>query len=133
MPERTVVDIRPLGAADGSEGYEVESVRSGAWLRKERRVQRPAAWSWRPARWERTSCCSAVAWRGSLPRLSTAWASSSRTNSESILAVTVPEDYHDDLINAVAITSSIYPDPDTHIETVTYGHGGDSMRIATRC
>ncbi len=25
---------------DGSEGYEVESVRSGAWLRKERRVQR---------------------------------------------------------------------------------------------
>src|SRR5476649_2512010 len=31
-PERTVVDIRPLGAADGSEGYEVESVRSGAWL-----------------------------------------------------------------------------------------------------
>ena len=40
MPERTVVDIRPLGAADGSDGYEVESVRSGAWLRKERRVQR---------------------------------------------------------------------------------------------
>ena len=40
MPERTVIDIRPLGAADGSDGYEVESVRSGAWLRKERRVQR---------------------------------------------------------------------------------------------
>ena len=40
MPERTVIDIRPLGASDGSDGYEVESVRSGAWLRKERRVQR---------------------------------------------------------------------------------------------
>ena len=40
MPERTVIDIRPIGAADGSEGYEVESERSGAWLRKERRVQR---------------------------------------------------------------------------------------------
>ncbi len=39
-PERTVIDIRPIGPADGSEGYEVESVRSGAWLRKERRVQR---------------------------------------------------------------------------------------------
>ena len=38
LPERTVIDIRPLGAADGAEGYEVESVRSGAWLRKERRV-----------------------------------------------------------------------------------------------
>jgi cholesterol oxidase len=29
----------------------------------------------------------------------------------------------------VAITSSIYPDPDTHIEPVTYGHGGDSQSL----
>jgi cholesterol oxidase len=43
--------------------------------------------------------------------------------------VTVPEDYHDDLIKRVAITSSIYPDPNTHIETVTYGDDGDSMRM----
>ena len=50
-----------------------------------------------------------------------------RTNSESILAVTVPEDYPEDLIKRVAITSSIYPDPNTHIETVTYGDDGDSM------
>jgi len=27
----------------------------------------------------------------------------------------------------VAITSSIYPDPDTHIEVVTYGEGGDAI------
>ncbi len=52
-----------------------------------------------------------------------------RTNSESILTVTVPEDYHENLIKRVAITSSIYPDPNTHIETVTYGDGGDSMRM----
>ena len=52
-----------------------------------------------------------------------------RTNSESILAVTVPEDYPDDLTKRVAITSSIYPDPHTHIETVTYGHAGDSMAM----
>ncbi len=50
-----------------------------------------------------------------------------RTNSESILTVTVPEDYPDDLIKRVAITSAIYPDPNTHIETVTYGDDGDSM------
>ena len=36
MPERTVVDIRPLGAGDGGDGYAVTSERSGAWLRKER-------------------------------------------------------------------------------------------------
>jgi cholesterol oxidase len=41
--------------------------------------------------------------------------------------VTVPRDYPDELIGRVAITSSIYPDPHTHIETVTYGDGGNSM------
>ncbi len=64
---------------------------------------------------------------GSLPRISARLGELVRTNSESILAVTVPEDYPDDLIKRVAITSSIYPDPHTHIETVTYGDDGDSM------
>ncbi len=50
-----------------------------------------------------------------------------RTNTESILTVTVPEDYPEDLTKRVAITSSIYPDANTHIETVTYGDDGDSM------
>ena len=66
---------------------------------------------------------------GSLPRISSRLGELVRTNSESILTVTVPEDYPDDLIKRVAITSSIYPDPHTHIETVTYGDDGDSMRM----
>jgi cholesterol oxidase len=49
-----------------------------------------------------------------------------RTNSESIQAVTAPDDSRD-FAKSVAITSSIYPDPDTHVEVVTYGHGGDPM------
>ena len=64
---------------------------------------------------------------GALPKISTRLGELVRTNSEMILAVTVPEDYPDDLTRRVAITSSIYPDPHTHIETVTYGHAGDSM------
>ncbi len=40
LPERTVVDIRPIGKGNGEEGYEVESVRSGSWVRKQRRVHR---------------------------------------------------------------------------------------------
>ncbi len=51
-----------------------------------------------------------------------------RTNSEAILAVTLPKDAAE-LIKRVAITSSVYPDPDTHIETVTYGDAGDSMSL----
>ena len=66
---------------------------------------------------------------GSLPRISHRLGELVRTNSESILAVTVPDDYPEDLTRRVAITSSIYPDPHTHIETVTYGHAGDSMSL----
>jgi cholesterol oxidase len=51
-----------------------------------------------------------------------------RTNSESILAVTAP-DAARDFTRGVAITSSIYPDPDTHIEPVTYGKGADSQSL----
>jgi choline dehydrogenase-like flavoprotein len=49
-----------------------------------------------------------------------------RTNSEAILAVTLPPG-GPDMTKRVAISSSVYPDPDTHIETVTYGDAGDSM------
>ena len=38
-PERTVTSIRPLGAADGSDGYAVTSERTGSWIRKDRRTQ----------------------------------------------------------------------------------------------
>ncbi len=64
--------------------------------------------------------------RGTLPRLSDRVGHVVRTNSESIQAVTAPDDDRD-FAKSVAITSSIYPDPDTHIEVVTYGHGGDLM------
>jgi cholesterol oxidase len=127
MPERTVIDIRPIGAADGSEGYEVESVRSGAWWRKERRVQRARGVVVSAGPLGTNKLLQRCRLNGSLPRISDRLGELVRTNSESILTVTVPEDYHDDLIKRVAITSSIYPDPNTHIETVTYGDDGDSM------
>jgi cholesterol oxidase len=126
-PERTVVDIRPLGAPDGSDGYEVESVRSGAWLRKERQVQRARGVVVSAGPLGTNRLLQLCRTKGSLPRISSRLGELVRTNSESILAVTVPEDYPDDLIKRVAITSSIYPDPHTHIETVTYGDDGDSM------
>ena len=49
-----------------------------------------------------------------------------RTNSEAISAVTTKDDRHD-FTKSIAITSSFYPDPDTHIENVTYGPGADSI------
>ncbi len=129
MPERTVVDVRPLGATDGSDGYEVESVRSGAWLRKERRVQRARGVVVAAGPLGTNRLLQKCRLEGSLPRISSRLGELVRTNSESILTVTVPEDYPENLIKRVAISSSIYPDPHTHIETVTYGDDGDSMRM----
>jgi cholesterol oxidase len=62
----------------------------------------------------------------SLLRLSDRVGELVRTNSEAILAVTLPPGAPD-ITRRVAITGSIYPDPDTHIETVVYGEAGDSM------
>ena len=61
---------------------------------------------------------------GGLPRLSDRLGHVVRTNSESIQCVTAPSD-EIDFSESVAISSSVYPAPDTHIEVVTYGKGGD--------
>jgi cholesterol oxidase len=127
-PERTVVDIRPLGRGDGSDGYEVESVRSGAWFAKDRRVHRARSVVISAGPLGTNTLLQRCKLKGSLAGVSDRLGELVRTNSEAILAVTVPEDYRDDLVRRVAITSSIYPDANTHIETVTYGNDGDSMR-----
>ncbi len=126
-PDRTVTDIRPLGAEDGSDGYAVTSERSG--MRRGRGVRTLTARGVIVAAGAlgTNRLLQRCRLGGSLPRISHRLGELVRTNSESILAVTVPQDYPDDLTRRVAITSSIYPDPHTHIETVTYGQAGDSM------
>jgi cholesterol oxidase len=126
-PDRTVVDIRPLGAADGSDGYEVTSVASGMRRNRDRRTLTARGVIVAAGALGTNRLLQRCRLNGSLPRISHRLGELVRTNSESILAVTVPEDYPEDLTRRVAITSSIYPDPHTHIETVTYGHAGDSM------
>jgi cholesterol oxidase len=126
LPERTVVDVRPIGAPDGSEGYEIETVRTGRLLRKERHVFRARGVVLAAGALGTNRLLQACRLRGSLPRVSARLGELVRTNSEAILAVTLPRGY-DDLTKRVAISSSIYPDADTHIETVTYGAAGSSM------
>jgi cholesterol oxidase len=52
----------------------------------------------------------------------------SRTNSESLLGVVADNDRHD-FSKGVAITSSIFPSADTHIESVRYGRGSGFMGL----
>jgi cholesterol oxidase len=127
LEQRTVTDVRPIGDDSGREGYEIESVRSGAWLRKDRCVHRARGVVVAAGPLGTNKLLQRCRLEGSLARISSRLGELVRTNSESILTVTVPEDYPQEMIKRVAITSSIYPDPNTHIETVTYGDAGDSM------
>lgn len=127
LPERQVVDIRPRGAGDGSDGYEIVSERPGAWLRRDRRVHTARGVVVAAGALGTNRLLQRCRLGGSLPKLSARLGELVRTNSEAILAVTVPPDYPDDLTQRPAITSSIYPDADTHIETCVYGHAGDAI------
>lgn len=64
--------------------------------------------------------------RGILPRLSPRLGELSRTNSE---AITAPRSRRRDAdySRGVAITSSIHPDPHTHVEPVRYGPGSNLL------
>jgi cholesterol oxidase len=68
---------------------------------------------------------------GRLPRLSARVGTLTRTNSESILGASVPAGKARrrrlDLTDGVAITSSVHPDPRTHVEPVRYGKGSNLM------
>ncbi|GAA3144618.1 GMC family oxidoreductase [Streptomyces rectiviolaceus] len=75
---------------------------------------------------------------GILPRLSDRLGRLTRTNSEALVgAVTFPRRYRKkrgagrplDFTRGVAITSSIHPNPTTHIENVRYGKGSNLMAL----
>jgi cholesterol oxidase len=127
IPERQVTEIRPVGAADGSEGYEVDTEHPGAWIRKRDRTFRTRGVVVAAGALGTNKLLANCKHGGALPRISDRLGHVVRTNSESILAVTAPRGDATDYTKTVAITSSIYPDPDTHIEVVSYGPRGDAM------
>jgi cholesterol oxidase len=124
--ESQVDDIRPLGPEDGSGGYVVSLHRPGAWLNERRREIRARGVVVSAGALGTNRLLGACKHRGSLPRLSDRLGELVRTNSESILAVTLPDDSLK-AWNTVAISASIDVDESTHIEFVTYGERGDAM------
>jgi cholesterol oxidase len=65
---------------------------------------------------------------GYLPNLSGMLGKLSRTNSEAILGA-VADSTDVDYTEGVAITSSFYPDAETHVEPVRYGKGSNMMGL----
>ena len=126
--ERTVMDVKPVGAPDGSDGYEVTSVRTGAWVRRKERPIRARGVVLAGGALGTNLLLRRCKERGSLPRVSDRLGHRVRTNSEALLAVTAKPGQFD-FADTVAISSSIYPDEDTHVENVTYGRAGDAMAL----
>lgn len=128
IPEREVVDVRPLNGTDGADGYAVTTERTGAWLRKDRRTITAQKVVLAAGPLGTNKLLQRCKHNGSLPKVSDRLGELVRTNSEAILAVTAPDDGVD-FTKRVAISGSIFPDENTHIETVSYGHAGDSMSL----
>jgi cholesterol oxidase len=129
MPDRTVVDIVPLGAGDGAEGYELRHQRSGGILRRQSRTLRARGVIVSAGALGTNRLLQRCKLNGSLPGISDQLGYTVRTNSESIMSVLAPEGSGYDFSESVAITSSIHTDAATHIEVVTYGDGGDSQSL----
>ena len=127
IPERQVTEIRPLGGdAEGSQGYLVSTEHPGAWLQKRERAFTAGGVVVAAGALGTNQLLANCKHGGALPRISDRLGHLVRTNSESIQAVTALGGRHD-FSKSVAISSSIYPDPDTHIEVVSYGRNGDAI------
>jgi cholesterol oxidase len=132
MAETRVVDIKPLGAADGSEGYELTVERSTAWLFKQRRTITARHVVLAASALGTMDLLMRTKLSGSLPNVSDRLGYDVRTNSESLVGVRFPGSRYD-LSKGIAIGSGIHIDQFTHIEATRYSRGSDALGLlATR-
>ena len=124
--ETRVVDVKPLMAIDGSDGYEVHTVHSTSFFggRHRRFTCRGVVFS--ASSLGTMELLFSLKDKTSLPEISDQLGKRVRTNSESLIGVRIPGS-SDDLSQGVAIGSGVYIDEHTHIETVRYPSGSDAM------
>lgn len=116
FPDREVVDVTPIATG----GYEVVAVPPGR--RGPRQVWTTEQVIFSAGSLGTQKLLHRLKDEGRLPALSDALGSMTRTNSESIVGVSA-RSFDVDYSQGVAITSSIHPDADTHIEPVRYPQG----------
>ncbi|KDO93437.1 GMC oxidoreductase [Mycobacterium avium] len=110
--------------------WQVRTVRTGSWVRRDRRTYTAKHLILAAGTWGTQHLLFKMRDEGQLPRLSNRLGVLTRTNSESIVGAGKLEvDPNLDLTHGVAITSSIHPTPDTHIEPVRYGKGSNAMGL----
>ncbi|MFD4669840.1 FAD-dependent oxidoreductase [Lentzea sp. NPDC058450] len=119
-PLTTVIDVRPA-----RDGYVVRTRRTGS------RAERAFTSSQvvvAAASLGTQKLLHGIRDRGGLPGLSPRLGALCRTNSEAVVAVRTPGGRIDHS-RGIAITSSIHPDADTHVEVVRYGRGSNLLGL----
>ncbi|WP_280303087.1 GMC family oxidoreductase [Nocardia neocaledoniensis] len=124
-PLTTVTSVAP----DGAGGYRIETVASDRLLRKNRRTFTAKEVVFAAAALGTQKLLHKLRADGTLPRLSRRVGALTRSNSEAIIGVTSKS--RKDFSQGVAITSSIHPEPQTHVEVCTYGSGQNALFLQT--
>ena len=124
VAETTVADIRELAGG----GFELSVRGSSAWRGSGQRSIRAGQVIVAAGALGTAKLLQKVRAAGHLQGLSDRLGHLSRTNSESLLGVVARGD-DIDYSQGAAITSSIFPSPDTHIEPVRYGKGSNFMAL----
>ncbi len=127
IAETKVVDVRPLGAADGSDGYEVTAVSSTSLMPLRKRRWRVRSVVFAASSLGTQELLFKLRDRGSLPNISSQLGRRVRTNAESLIGVRLPGDPQMD--KGIAIGSGVYLDEHTHIEATRYPRGSDAMGL----
>jgi cholesterol oxidase len=121
--EHTVVDVERSGDA-----WLVTTQRSGAWFNKGTRTFRAGQVVFSAGALGTTRLLLELADKGRLPKLSRRIGYQTRTNSEALVGA-VANSRGIDYSEGIAITSSIHPNAETHIEPVRYGKGSNALGL----
>lgn len=135
LAESAGAQVIPMTTVKGFEQrpdglWQVRTVRTGSWVRRDRRTFTASYLILAAGTWGTQHLLFKMRDKGKLPRLSQRLGVLTRTNSESIVGAGRLEVSPDlNLTHGVAITSSIHPTSDTHIEPVRYGKGSNAMGL----
>jgi cholesterol oxidase len=135
LAEKAGAEVHPMTTVTGFEEradgvWEIHTVRTGRWLRRKRRTFTATHVVLAAGTFGTQKLLFKMRDKGKLPKLSDKLGVLTRTNSESIVGAARLKVAPDlDLTHGVAITSSIHPSSDTHIEPVRYGKGSNAMGL----
>ena len=129
LAESAGAEIQPMTTVTGieqyGEGYAIDVKRTDSRRKRGRRIYAQqvvmAAGAYNTQR-----ILHKMKAMGRLPNLSPTLGRLSRSNSESLLGA-ITDDKDKDFTQGVAITSSFFPEPHTHIEPCRYGKGSNAM------